>query len=152
MRPESDRSPLADEPVEFTGDVHRFGIEIDFDVRFAGFASHTLPPERPADAAVTRDTVAYWRFDRVGISRQAHASPRFDGEHAWMGILGREGRIGDAGKDGGRSPDDPPCSLAPSGERFVRFVVYPRNRDDDPTCWSRALPLPDEFTTTVDRR
>ncbi|MTD58728.1 LamG-like jellyroll fold domain-containing protein [Amycolatopsis pithecellobii] len=64
----------------------------------------------------------------------------FEGDHAWMGIFSWEGRAGDAGKDGGWSPDDAPCSLNVTSERFLQFVVYPVNQNDDPTCWSHALP------------
>ncbi|GHF73099.1 hypothetical protein FHX82_000606 [Amycolatopsis bartoniae] len=64
----------------------------------------------------------------------------FVGDHAWMGVLSWEGRAGDAGKDGGYSPDDAPCSLNVTSERFLQFVVYPVNQNDDPTCWSHALP------------
>ncbi|SDQ16974.1 LamG-like jellyroll fold domain-containing protein [Actinopolyspora saharensis] len=220
-------APLEAENAELTTTVDRFGVEIDFAERFAGFA----PPvswERPATEVLGRDTVAYWRFDRSGFvagddgapvaagavardlsgngndltvqrlhdgppevltfsaehhdAAPAHASLRFDGgqdpnrgavlrtgkdapinsmgftrgytietflklpdpfrgSHAWMGVFGWEGRAGDAGKNGGYSPDDAPCSLALSSERFLQFVVYPHNVDDDPTCWSHALPL-----------
>lgn len=226
-RPEADRSPLEAENAQLTGDPDRFGVSIDFDARFAGFAPPALPPGRPPEDVVLPDTVAYWRFDEAGFdptddgkpvrtgtvardlagngndlvvarlhdggpelltwstdhheAQPAHASLRFDGgqdpdrgavlrtgadapiaampfergytietflklpepfrgDHAWMGILGWEGRVGEVGKDGGWSPDDAPCSLNLSGERFLQFVVYPRNRDDDPTCWSHALP------------
>ncbi|SFT36562.1 Concanavalin A-like lectin/glucanases superfamily protein [Actinopolyspora lacussalsi subsp. righensis] len=222
------RSPLEAENVELTTNADRFGVEIDFEGRFAGFAPPTSSPERSASEVVHRDTVAYWRFDRSGFvagndgapvaagavardlsgngndliverlhggppelltfssehhdAAPAHASLRFDGgqdpnrgavlrakrdspinsagftrgytietflklpepfrgSHAWMGILGWEGRAGDAGKDGGYSTDDAPCGLALSGERFLQHVVYPHNRDDDPTCWSHALPV-----------
>ncbi|SFJ87821.1 3',5'-cyclic AMP phosphodiesterase CpdA [Amycolatopsis sacchari] len=64
----------------------------------------------------------------------------FVGDHAWMGILSWEGRAGDAGKNGGYSPDDAPCSLNVTSERFLQFVVYPVNQNDDPTAWSHALP------------
>lgn len=221
------RSPLEAENAELTTNADRFGIEIDFAERFAGFAP-LVSSERPAAEVVHRDTVAYWRFDRSGFvaggdgapvaagavardlsgngndltaqrlhdgqpevltfsddhhdAAPAPASLRFDGgqspkrgavlrakkdapinsmgfsrgytietllklpdplqgTHAWMGVFGWEGRAGDAGKDGGYSPDDAPCGLALSGERFLQFVVYPHNRDDDPTCWSHALPV-----------
>ncbi|WP_199430456.1 LamG-like jellyroll fold domain-containing protein [Qaidamihabitans albus] len=65
----------------------------------------------------------------------------FEGDHAWMGILSWEGRAGDAGKTSGWSPDEPTCSLNLSGERFLQFVVYPTDRDADPTSWSHAVPV-----------
>ncbi|MFI9487253.1 LamG-like jellyroll fold domain-containing protein [Promicromonospora sp. NPDC052451] len=65
----------------------------------------------------------------------------FQGDHSWMGILSWEGRAGDAGKSGGWSEDDAPCSLNVTGERFLQFVVYPVPIDDDPTSWSHALPV-----------
>ncbi|MDG4834504.1 metallophosphoesterase [Solwaraspora sp. WMMD1047] len=65
----------------------------------------------------------------------------FVGDHAWMGILSWEGRAGDAGKTSGWSPDEPTCSLNLSGERFLQYVVYPVDRDADPTSWSHALPV-----------
>ncbi len=65
----------------------------------------------------------------------------FEGDHAFMGILSWEGRSGDAGKTSGWSPDEPTCSLNLSGERFLQFVVYPVDRDADPTSWSHALPV-----------
>ena len=222
------RSRLGAETLELSGDVDRFTVEIDFDQRFAGFAPPALPPARPARAVLTRDTVAYWRFDvegtaagregapvapgtvardlsghgndltvqRLGMSapdvltfsadhhdaQPAHASLRFGGgkspdrgavlragasapvnslrfengytietfiklpdpfvgDHAFMGILSWEGRSGDAGKHSGWSPDEPTCSLNLSGERFLQFVVYPADRDADPTSWSHALPV-----------
>lgn len=65
----------------------------------------------------------------------------FEGDHAWMGILGWEGRAGDAGKHSGWSDDDPTCSLNLSGERFLQFIAYPVPVDADPTSWSHALPV-----------
>ncbi|WP_431904039.1 LamG-like jellyroll fold domain-containing protein [Amycolatopsis thermoflava] len=65
----------------------------------------------------------------------------FVGDHAFMGILSWEGRSGDAGKTSGWSQDEPTCSLNLSGERFLQFVVYPVDRDADPTSWSHALPV-----------
>ncbi|MEU4765060.1 LamG-like jellyroll fold domain-containing protein [Actinosynnema sp. NPDC023794] len=59
-RPESETARL-------TGDADRFTVEIDFRERFAGFAPPAVPPARPASAVVTRDTVAYWRFDAAGF-------------------------------------------------------------------------------------
>ncbi|MCR3719449.1 MULTISPECIES: LamG-like jellyroll fold domain-containing protein [Prauserella salsuginis group] len=65
----------------------------------------------------------------------------FEGDHAWMGILSWEGRAGDAGKDGGYSTDDAVCSLNVTSERFLQYVVYPTSINDDPTCWSHAVPI-----------
>ena len=65
----------------------------------------------------------------------------FVGDHAWMGILSWEGRSGDAGKHSGWSPLEPTCSLNLSPERFLQYVVYPADRDADPTSWSHALPV-----------
>ncbi|WP_211267162.1 LamG domain-containing protein [Nonomuraea candida] len=65
----------------------------------------------------------------------------FEGDHAWMGILSWEGRSGDAGKSSGWSPDEPTCSLNVSPERYLQYVVYPTDRDADPTSWSHALPV-----------
>ncbi|GAA2567582.1 metallophosphoesterase [Winogradskya consettensis] len=60
------RTPLEKETLELTGPTDRFSLAIDFDERFAGFAPPVLPPARPASAVVSRDTVAYWRFDGSG--------------------------------------------------------------------------------------
>ncbi|MGI5289553.1 LamG-like jellyroll fold domain-containing protein [Nonomuraea polychroma] len=65
----------------------------------------------------------------------------FAGDHAWMGILSWEGRAGDAGKTSGWSPEEPTCSLNLSPERFLQYVVYPTDRDADPTSWSHSLPV-----------
>ncbi|RVX42146.1 concanavalin A-like lectin/glucanase superfamily protein [Nonomuraea polychroma] len=65
----------------------------------------------------------------------------FAGDHAWMGILSWEGRSGDAGKTSGWSPEEPTCSLNLSPERFLQYVVYPADRDADPTSWSHSLPV-----------
>jgi hypothetical protein len=65
----------------------------------------------------------------------------FVGDHAWMGILSWEGRSGDAGKHSGWSPLEPTCSLNLSPERFLQYVVYPADRDADPTSWSHAVPV-----------
>ncbi|PRY17611.1 calcineurin-like phosphoesterase family protein [Pseudosporangium ferrugineum] len=64
----------------------------------------------------------------------------FAGDHAWMGLLSWEGRSGYAGKTSGWSPLEPTCSLNLSPERFLQYVVYPADRDADPTSWSHALP------------
>ncbi|AOS62031.1 LamG-like jellyroll fold domain-containing protein [Actinoalloteichus hymeniacidonis] len=63
------------------------------------------------------------------------------GDHSFMGLLSWEGRAGDAGKTSGWSQDEPTCSLNLSGERFLQYVVYPNDRDADPTSWSHALPM-----------
>ncbi|GGK97542.1 LamG-like jellyroll fold domain-containing protein [Mangrovihabitans endophyticus] len=65
----------------------------------------------------------------------------FVGDHAWMGIFSWEGRSGDAGKSSGWSPLECTCSLNLSPERFLQYVVYPADRDADPTSWSHALPV-----------
>ncbi|MGJ6968043.1 LamG-like jellyroll fold domain-containing protein [Streptosporangium sp. G11] len=65
----------------------------------------------------------------------------FEGDHAWMGLMSWEGRSGDAGKSSGWSPDEPTCSLNLSPERFLQYVVYPTDRDADPTSWSHTLPV-----------
>jgi hypothetical protein len=64
----------------------------------------------------------------------------FVGDHAFMGILGWEGRAGDAGKHSGWSPLEPPCSLNVSSERFLQYVLYSAEGDHNPTSWSHALP------------
>ncbi|WP_305787856.1 LamG-like jellyroll fold domain-containing protein [Symbioplanes lichenis] len=60
---EADRTPLEAETLELTGPADRFSLEIDFTERFAAFDPPVLPPPRPASAVVSKDTVAYWRFD-----------------------------------------------------------------------------------------
>ncbi|MFJ6671378.1 LamG-like jellyroll fold domain-containing protein [Actinosynnema sp. NPDC091369] len=55
------------EAATLSGDDERFTVEIDFRQRFAAFAPPVLPPPCPASAVVTRDTVAYWRFDTAGL-------------------------------------------------------------------------------------
>ncbi|MFD5827849.1 LamG-like jellyroll fold domain-containing protein [Lentzea sp. NPDC060358] len=51
------------ETAELSGDLDRFTVEIDFGARFPLPAS----APRPARAVLTRDTVAYWRFDAEGL-------------------------------------------------------------------------------------
>jgi hypothetical protein len=65
----------------------------------------------------------------------------FVGDHAFMGIFSWEGRSGEAGKSSGWSPLEPTCSLNLSSERFLQYVVYPADRDADPTSWTHALPI-----------
>ncbi|MGC0372831.1 LamG-like jellyroll fold domain-containing protein [Streptomyces sp. SAI-229] len=60
------RSPLAAETIELTGPADRFGLSVDFDERFAGFAPVTPAGPRPARAVMPRGTLAYWRFDAAG--------------------------------------------------------------------------------------
>ncbi|MEU6642458.1 LamG-like jellyroll fold domain-containing protein [Saccharomonospora sp. NPDC046836] len=66
-RKPEDRTQLEAETVELTGDVDRFSVEIDFAERFAGFAPPAVAPALPPAAALTRGTVAYWRFDTSGL-------------------------------------------------------------------------------------
>ncbi|NHC13099.1 LamG-like jellyroll fold domain-containing protein [Motilibacter deserti] len=62
----------------------------------------------------------------------------FVGSHAWMGILSWEGNNG---RTSGYTPNEPPCSLNLSGERFLQFVLYPElDVANNPTHWSHALP------------
>ncbi|RKS79951.1 3',5'-cyclic AMP phosphodiesterase CpdA [Motilibacter peucedani] len=62
----------------------------------------------------------------------------FVGSHDWMGILSWEGNNG---RTSGYTPDEPPCSLNLSPERFLQFVLYPElDVDNNPTHWSHALP------------
>lgn len=70
------RSPLAEGEVEFTGDVDRFSVPIDFTSRFAGFAPEPLRPARPAQELVIPGTVAYWRLDGPVGSRVVDHSGR----------------------------------------------------------------------------
>ena len=60
------RTPLESEVTELTGPGDRFSMAIDFRARFAGFDPPVLPAPRPASAVITRQTVAYWRFDGAG--------------------------------------------------------------------------------------
>ncbi|NHC43791.1 LamG-like jellyroll fold domain-containing protein [Motilibacter aurantiacus] len=63
----------------------------------------------------------------------------FVGSHAWMGILSWEGNNG---RTSGYTPNEPPCSLNLSGERFLQFVLYPElDVANNPTHWSHALPV-----------
>ncbi len=62
------RAELAAETIELTGPADRFSVQLDFTARFAGFAPVTPPAPRPARAVMPRGTVAYWRFDRSGLS------------------------------------------------------------------------------------
>lgn len=66
-REAGERPPLGAEVIELTGDVDRFSLPVDFAARFAGFAPDELPPSRPPTRVVGRDTVAYWRFDTLGL-------------------------------------------------------------------------------------
>lgn len=60
------RSAPEAEVVELTGPDDRFSMAIDFAARFAGFDPPMLPAPRPATAVISRDTLAYWRFDGAG--------------------------------------------------------------------------------------
>ncbi|HUQ57289.1 LamG-like jellyroll fold domain-containing protein [Lentzea sp.] len=55
------------ETAELSGEIDRFTVEIDFRTRFP----RPLPAPRPARAVLTRDTVAYWRFDAEGLPSAA---------------------------------------------------------------------------------
>ncbi|MFE2534818.1 LamG-like jellyroll fold domain-containing protein [Streptomyces sp. NPDC059371] len=70
------RTPLEAETIELTGPVDRFGLRIDFDERFGGFAPVVPPKPRPASAVMPHGTVAYWRFD---VSGTATGAPVEDG-------------------------------------------------------------------------
>ncbi|WP_060903542.1 LamG-like jellyroll fold domain-containing protein, partial [Streptomyces europaeiscabiei] len=48
---------------ELSGDADRFTVDIDFDKRFAGFASVPARAPRPVAELLVPGTVAYWRFD-----------------------------------------------------------------------------------------
>jgi hypothetical protein len=63
-----DPSLLEEETVALTGDVDRFTVPVDFELRFAKFAPPALPAPRPPHAVMPRGTVAYWRFDRTGLA------------------------------------------------------------------------------------
>ncbi|HEX7304005.1 LamG-like jellyroll fold domain-containing protein [Lentzea sp.] len=58
------------ETAELSGDLDRFTVEIDFGARFP----LPKPAPRPARAVLTRDTVAYWRFDAEGLPSAAEGS------------------------------------------------------------------------------
>ncbi|WP_432543568.1 LamG-like jellyroll fold domain-containing protein [Kineococcus sp. SYSU DK002] len=64
--PEEQRSPLQQQTLERTTDLDRFSFGLVPAERFAGFAPPALPRPRPAEAVVTADTAAYWRFDEIG--------------------------------------------------------------------------------------
>ncbi|WP_116953456.1 LamG-like jellyroll fold domain-containing protein [Jiangella endophytica] len=66
-REAGERPPLGAEVIELTSDVDRFSLPVDFTARFAGFAPDPTPPSRPPTRVVGRDTVAYWRFDTLGL-------------------------------------------------------------------------------------
>ena len=62
---------LAGQEMELTSSVDRFSMSIDFDQRFTGFAPIPPRPPRPASKMVSRDTLAYWRFDGGGANGSA---------------------------------------------------------------------------------
>ncbi|SER75612.1 Concanavalin A-like lectin/glucanases superfamily protein [Lentzea xinjiangensis] len=62
------------ETAQLSGETDRFTVEIDFRRRFAAFAPPALPAPRPARAVLTRDTVAYWRFDTEGLPSAAEGA------------------------------------------------------------------------------
>src|SRR5262249_259196 len=118
---------------------HHAGAPAHASLRFDGGKS----PDRGAILeAVAKAPINANRFER-GYTIEAFVKfpDPFEGDHAWMGILSWEGRNGDAGKTSGWSPEEPTCSLNLSPERFLQFVVYPTDRDADPTSWSHALPV-----------
>jgi hypothetical protein len=73
------RAPLEAENVELTGPVDRFGLSIDFDDRFRGFAPVPPAKPRPASAVMPRGTLAYWRFDASGMTTPGADTPVVDG-------------------------------------------------------------------------
>ncbi|WP_432986239.1 LamG-like jellyroll fold domain-containing protein [Dactylosporangium sp. CA-233914] len=118
---------------------HHAGQPAHASLRFDGGKS----PDRGAILeAVAAAPINRMRFER-GYTIEAFVKlpDPFEGDHAWMGILSWEGRNGDAGKTSGWSTEEPTCSLNLSPERFLQFVVYPTDRDADPTSWSHALPV-----------
>ncbi|WP_426510378.1 LamG-like jellyroll fold domain-containing protein [Dactylosporangium sp. McL0621] len=118
---------------------HHLGAPAHASLRFDGGKS----PDRGAILeAVAKAPINANRFER-GYTIEAFVKfpEPFEGDHAWMGILSWEGRNGDAGKTSGWSTEEPTCSLNLSPERFLQFVVYPTDRDADPTSWSHALPV-----------
>lgn len=64
---------LAGQERELTSPVDRFSMAIDFDRRFNAFAPVPPRPARPAKKMLTRDTLAYWRFDGGGADGSAIA-------------------------------------------------------------------------------
>jgi hypothetical protein len=64
---------LAGQERELTSPVDRFSMAIDFDQRFNAFAPAPARPARPAKKMLTRDTLAYWRFDGGGADGSAVA-------------------------------------------------------------------------------
>ncbi|MFI5906945.1 LamG-like jellyroll fold domain-containing protein [Dactylosporangium sp. NPDC051541] len=122
-----------------TSAEHHAGAPAHASLRFDGGKS----PDRGAILEAVRSApINSDRFER-GYTIEAFVKfpAPFEGDHAWMGILSWEGRNGDAGKTSGWSPEEPTCSLNLSPERFLQFVVYPTDRDADPTSWSHALPV-----------
>ncbi|WP_433083871.1 LamG-like jellyroll fold domain-containing protein [Dactylosporangium sp. CA-052675] len=118
---------------------HHPGAPAHASLRFDGGKA----PDRGAILEAVRSApINAQRFER-GYTIEAFVKfpDPFEGDHAWMGILSWEGRNGDAGKTSGWSPEEPTCSLNLSPERFLQFVVYPTDRDADPTSWSHALPV-----------
>ncbi|WP_041292275.1 LamG-like jellyroll fold domain-containing protein [Kineococcus radiotolerans] len=64
--PEEERSPLQQQALERSTDLDRFSFDLVPTERFAGFAPPVVPQPRPAEAVITADTAAYWRFDETG--------------------------------------------------------------------------------------
>jgi hypothetical protein len=96
-----------------------------------GAILHTAP-----DAALNSMTF----LDGYTIEAFVKLPDPYVGAHDFMGILGFEGRSGDAGKHSGWTPLEQTCSLNVSGERFLQYVVYTADGDHNPTSWSHALP------------
>ncbi|GIG61627.1 hypothetical protein Lfu02_59990 [Longispora fulva] len=60
------------------------------------------------------------------------------GDHAWMGVLSRLGRGGDAGRTGD-DPAEPVAALAISDGLALQWAVWPLNRDGIATNWGHEL-------------
>ncbi|WP_394825479.1 LamG-like jellyroll fold domain-containing protein [Pendulispora albinea] len=62
--------------------------------------------------------------------------------HAWMGLLGRLGTGGDAGKTGSADHDDllePVATLSVTDGRGFQWAIYPLNYDGIKTNWSHIV-------------
>ncbi|PRX99626.1 LamG-like jellyroll fold domain-containing protein [Allonocardiopsis opalescens] len=85
LREAGERPLLGAEMIELTGDVDRFSVPLDTERRFAGFAPVEEPASRPYRRVVTRDTLAYWRFDSSGLRGAAR-----EGEAVQEGAVARD--------------------------------------------------------------